>query len=422
MTRSLGLALLLLVALTDIISALIYSHTGHELADSLRYVRDSMTFVLAIVGLIRGGLPTSIHVTSGIYMTFIFCYLMAGLGSSPGLLVASSGRLILPVLFLYAGAAALRDIRAMRIYVLVMMVLAGLSCLFGMWEIEHTEFWEEFVRYGEYLYDLKGIQTGYHPEYMLPWNFFRETDIRRAAGLMAAPLAQGSFIATASMLGFAAMRARRLRLGVAILLVAAFGILESGTRGAMLMLIIAMSCFLVLTMNRTLKRSWDTILITAGVLLAAEILSVMVISTITLDDSSGIGHLDALIDNITNLGPVLVIGGGLGAAGPDASLYGYSILGGGEGTLFSIIYQIGLPGGIAFLIFYGTIIMHTLVTPGRDAEVRNMTLGVGAFAIGAASSLILSEHLLTVSGMAAFWMAAGGALILCEQERVRVGK
>lgn len=422
MTRSLGLALLLLVVLTDILSALIYSLTGFQFADSLRYVRDSMTLVLAVVGLVRGGLPTAIHVTAGIYLTFILCYAIAGLGSSLGLLVASAGRLVMPVLFLYAGAAAFRDIRALHTYVTVLLVLAGLSCLFGVWEIDRTDFWEEVVQYGEYLYDLKGIQTGYHPEYLLPWNFFRETGIRRAAGLVAAPLAQGSFMAIAGMLGFAIMRAGRLWLGVVVLLVAAFGILESGTRGGMLMLLIALSCFLVLTVNRTLKRSWDTILITAGVLVAAEILSVLVVSTINLDDSSGIGHLDALIENITNLAPVLVVGGGLGAAGADASLYGYSILGGGEGAVFSIIYQLGVPGGIAFLMFYGTVIMHTLVTSARDPEVRNMTLGVGAFAIGAASSLILSEHLLTVSGMAAFWMAAGGALILCEQERVRAGK
>jgi hypothetical protein len=412
MTFGLVLLFTVLASVSDLVSAWLYAADPlHWGIDVVRHGRDGLMAVLALWGLRHAHRTGSAFVFALLYAGWIAVYALASPdGPESPLILASSAKLALPVLLLAAGYGSVDTPERLRIYALTLAALAVLSTGFGAWDIGRTEFWTETLQYGHYLNGVKGIVMGFDGYYTLPFNFFGFEEKRRAAGLVAAPLAQGSLVATGSLLGFAALQRRAFLPAAAILVVGLLGVWQSGTRGAMLFLLIALPIFLILGGRGSGIFVRNAVTLAALALCTFQAVAFVYSYSVNFQDGSTIGHLEALERNIADLDQVLVIGAGIGAAGSVAADEGLETAGGGEGALFSIIYQIGLPGGLVFLLFYAAVLRRAFAARHPDGAAGDIGLAVFALGIGVITSFISSDHIFSLSGMGVFWIALGGVL------------
>jgi len=298
----------------------------------------------------------------------------------------------------------------LRQYGVLLAGLAIASTLFGAWEQHHTAFWTDTLAYPQYMLDVKGMRLGANPDTGLPWNFYADSDAlnRRAAGLLAAPLAQGMFLAVASITVLATLQRRARWLGLALCGLMFMGIWMSGTRGAILAAGIALVGYLA-TSRSLFRHSASRLLLACGALLGIACASYgIVIISINFLDGSTIGHWDALRKNLQDLPNVLLFGAGLGEQGAQAAQQGRATIGGGEGAIFSIAFQLGVPAALLFLWFYATCTQA--LWRGYRLHGEPMALAAFWLAIGIATTLISSEHILAVSGTGAFWLLCGATL------------
>lgn len=405
-----------LAALTDITVAAVYSVTDWQGVEGLRLFREGLAFFLFVIGFLSLPFSPRMQIISIAYLGLISIYALAGVleGAAPGLVLASAAKLAIPVILIYAGAAGIRTLQQWWVFLGVITGLSVASALFGAWDIRHTEFWTDTVAYGDYLYIIKGIVAGYNTEYMLPWNFFGFEDARRAGGLVAAPLAQGALLACGAIMGFSLIRDRSATAASVLLILLAYGIVQSGTRGALLILVIAVPIYIILSSERFERFSRDVMVIVLFVGLLGETFLYIYDYTTNLQDGSTIGHVEALQDNLRNLDAVLVSGFGLSEAGSVAYDQGKSDVIGAEGALFSIVYQVGLIGGVIFLALYVSVLLE-LLRARKTLYLRSPVAAIISLIIGAATSLFISEHLLAISGMAYLWVATGGLMRLVHQ-------
>lgn len=395
----------------DLAMAALYAATDSPGVGNLRLLRDGVALALFATALWQGRLPKPVQAWLSGYLLILLLYLAAGLATAGegGLAVSSAGQLALPMILLLAGLAGVRREGQLAAVVAGLTVIALASAGFALWERENTEFWTDTLAFDAFLYDIKGITFGVAGHYDLPFNFYGYDQERRAAGLLAAPLAQGSFLAVVGLLAFSWYR-RHTLLAYGLLAVCAIGVYHSGTRGAMAMMAVAAAAYMVFSAVSGRLRLLDLAAFSIGGLLVARSLYHVIRYTVDMTDGSTEGHVDSLWANLENLDVVMVAGHGLGHAGAIASQSGVDIAGGGEGAVFSIAYQIGLPGALAFLGFYLAVVWQLYRRqrqPGRCGDLARAGL---ALMIGAMGTMVTSEHLLTFSGMAALWLVVGGIL------------
>jgi len=417
---TLGLLLLLtsLISLADIVSAWLYVGDPNAWTiDLLRTARGGLTVALALWGMksaYRTGAP---FLLGALYAAWIGGYLLFSDNNIDiAIVLASATKLALPLLLLAVGYGALRRPEDLKIFALFLAGLACLSTVFGIWDIRHTEFWTDTLQYGHYLHGVKGIVAGFDGYYVLPFNFFGFEGKRRAAGLLAAPLAQGSFVAIGAMMGFAALHRRALIPALGILVVGMLGIWQSGTRGAMLILLIAAPTYLMFSGRGATTVRNVAILAMLSALSFEAIRSVYAYS-VNLQDGSTIGHLDALRRNIEELDQAWLTGPGIGAAGSVAADEGLRIAGGGEGSFFAIVYQLGLPAALIFLAFYASSLWRSFTLRRLPDPAGDLSLAVASLGLGIATTFISSDHIFSLSGMGVFWIALGGALAQAPSSR-----
>jgi D-xylose transport system permease protein len=415
-TNALALLLAAFVPVADLTQAVLYEFADWDDVQVLRFARDGLAVVLAAVGFLSPRLPTSVRLPVTAYGLLVAGYAVVGLLSDepPGLVASSAAQLLVPVLFLLAGVAATSTRDDFDRMMAVVLTVAVATTAFGLWDVRNTGFWVDQLRYGDFLYDVKRVTVGFHPVEMLPWNFFGFGEDRRAAGLLAAPLAQGSYLAVAGIFGYAVLRGTRPVAAHAFLAVCGLGVLESGTRGAMLMMLVGVALDLFLSSRRVSGFVRNVVLFAVLVAVPAEALIEIGAYTLALEDGSTIGHLEALARNVAEIGTVLIVGDGLGAAGALAADAGLRISGGGEGAIFSIAFQVGVPGALLFLWIGAAVLV--LLHRRRSAPSGGLAVAGCAAAVAAASSMVISEHLLTVSGMGTFWLLLGGCLALVARE------
>jgi D-xylose transport system permease protein len=186
----------------------------------------------------------------------------------------------------------------------------------------------------------------------------------------------------------------------------------------MLVLLIALPLYLVLTTRSLAGFGRNAALLGLALAAISESLLFVFAYTADLEDGSTIGHLDALAQNIRSFATAIVFGDGLGSAGSVPADQGIEIVGGGEGAIFSILFQIGLPGALLFLAFYGVLVVQLYRSRRHDGVEGELAAATCALMVGAASSMVLSEHLLSVSATAPFWLAIGGILsVRTRQQR-----
>ncbi|WP_143278628.1 hypothetical protein [Bradyrhizobium sp. Y36] len=326
------------------------------------------------------------------------------------------------MLFFLVGYYCVRDAADIRALVACLVIIACLSATFGAWDIHHTEFWTRTIQFPSYMAEVKGMIYGAEPDTGLPYNFFIDLDqTRRAAGLLAAPLAQGMVLAVAAVLLVAAGPARLTATHVAIFLLILLGLCAgvwmSGTRGAMLAGTIALTGYLMT--SRALRRHpLARLTVAAAVVLVIGLATRDVVdATINQTDGSSPGHWAALRRNIDGLFQIPVVGYGIGRQGPIAAQASITNVGGGEGAVFSIAYQSGVLAALALLIFYA-VCLRRLWFADREHQAH-FALAIFWLMIGLATTLVTSDHMLSVSGSASLWLLTGGAMRLLSRAQER---
>lgn len=419
MRRYYLLLLILWIHCGDLFTAWLYGGGSFPAASMLRPSRDATIIITAALCLLVCRLPRDILIAIVLYGALALAHIPVGLayGVSLPIIIGSFGTLMIPPLLFLVGYYCIRNAAELQRSTLFIVAIALASTAFGAWDIGHTEFWTHTLRFPEYSAQIKGVlPRSTHPETALPWNFYMgtmENLQRRAAGLLAAPLAQGSFLAIAALLALA-MNHRYLRdrtgLYLRLLLCAILlaGVWMSGTRGAMLMAGIALLGY-ALSARQLSGPPWVRLLL-GGIVLAGFLAASasVIIKTIFFLDGSSIGHWTALQKNLQDLPQVLLLGGGLGRQGAVAGTLFLSSLGGGEGAIFSIAFQIGVPGALVFLYFYTRAMF--LALNGYRQHQETLGLAIFCLAVGMTITLVTSEHILSVSGSAALWLMLGGAV------------
>lgn len=416
MRRYYLLLLILWIHCGDLFTAWLYDGGNVPAASMLRPSRDATIIITAALCLLVCRLPRDMLIAIVLYGTLALLHVPIGLayGVSLPIIIGSFGTLMIPPLLFLVGYYCIRNTAELQRSASFIIAIALASTFFGAWDIGHTEFWTHTLRFPEYSAQIKGVlPKSTHPETALPWNFYMgsmEDLQRRAAGLLAAPLAQGSFLAVAALLALAMShrywRDRAglcLRLLVCVILLA--GVWMSGTRGAMLMAGIALLGY-ALSARQLSGPPWVRLVLACIVLSGFFAASAsLIIKTIFFLDGSSIGHWTALQKNLQDLPQVLLLGGGLGRQGPVAGTLFLSSLGGGEGAIFSIAFQIGVPGALVFLYFYARATFLAL----NGYRQHQQTLGLAIFwlAVAMTVTLVTSEHILSVSGSAALWLMLG---------------
>jgi hypothetical protein len=410
--------LTLLISVADLTSAWLFaSDPDHLGIDLIRFSREGLMIILAAWGLRvahRSGSP------------FLFAVLYAGMIVGYALLatndldlrvvVVAAAKLSLPIILVAAGYGSLGTSRRLGFYTLILASIALASTAFGAWDITRTDFWTETLQYGHYLNGVKGIISGFDSYYVLPFNFFGYEGMRRAGGLVAAPLAQGSMVAIGAMLGFAALQRKAFWLALVVLLAGMIGVWQSGTRGAMLILLIALPIFLFLSeRGGTLVR--NLVMLAALVAGTYQTLQFVYSYSVNLQDGSTIGHVEALQQNLEELDEVAIVGPGIGASGSVAAAAGLEMAGGGEGAIFAIAYQIGVPGAVIFLCFYATLMRRVAQARRLDGATGDIALAAFALGIGIITTFISSDHIFSLSGMGIFWIVLGGVLAQVDKAK-----
>jgi D-xylose transport system permease protein len=112
--------------------------------------------------------------------------------------------------------------------------------------------------------------------------------------------------------------------------------------------------------------------------------------------------------NLQDLPSVLLFGAGLGQQGGMAGNTAAATIGGGEGAIFSIAFQLGVPAALLFLLFLANLIMQLWRHYRTQGEP--MALAATWLLLGVSTTLVSSEHMLSVSGSAALWLLSGAVL------------
>lgn len=404
------LIVLLWVHLGDLGSAWLYDGGAWPDVGILRNVRDLLVILLAGACLLTVRMPSRLLLPILAYGGLAGFYLLVNRGGVPlGILFASLGTLIIPMLFFLVGFYCVRLRWQLRGCVYLLLVIGIASTAFGAWEEQHTAFWTDTLDFPGYMLNVKGLLVGANPDTGMPWNFYANTDLdRRAAGLLASPLAQGMFLAVVALAAVACIERRARWLSFTFCLFLFMGIWMSGTRGGMLAASVALVGYLAT--GSTLFRSRSARLLIVG--LACVTLAFAsyrtVLFSLQLEDGSTVGHWMALQKNLQDLPKVILLGAGLGQQGSISAQLGVTTIGGGEGAVFSIAFQLGLPGALLFLWFYGSL--ARALWRGHNEHRDAMSLAMFWLALGITPTLVSSEHILAVSGTGAFWLLCGATL------------
>lgn len=404
----------------DLTAAFFHAHSI-GVASYLSVVRNLLTCLFAGAAFVRARLSKQIRLTMSIYCLMVAVYSIVGLGAGaePRVLIDSAGVLWLPVLTVLVGYYCHPNISTLRRSCWLLVLMGVLSTIFGFWEIHNTWFWNEVIQLGRYNVDVKGLEFGSVDG--LPWNFFDYFGQRRAAGLLAAPLAEGSVTTIAAIVALALSRKSDIGLvgGIAIAGLCGIGVYQSGTRGAILMASLALVGYAFFSAHTSSRLVTNILIIAMTVIVAGGPLLTVLSYTVNLEDPSSLAHLASLLGNVMNIGSVAVFGDGVGMHGGFAAMMAKRVAAGGEGAIFSIAYQLGIPGALVFLWFYLSLLLQLRKGVKLGGMVGELSCAMGGLWIGALVTFPTSDHILTFSGMAGFWLLLGGTLRVIAETELR---
>lgn len=401
----------ILILCSDHIDAFLWSQGSQPITKSFRDIIVVAILPFGIIFLLKHNKYALMPSLNMGYLLLLFGFLILSQlnGNSFGSSIRHAAILAIPIIYFNSGVFWQKFIT--REQLLIILSLFGLlSCIFSLWEINNISYWMEFLRYGNYLAEVKGV-TSFDTQFNLPFNFHRHYNdgsppSRRTAGLVAAPLAHGHILlfSLSAFLMLSHLKTISRSLFLLLIIFFIFSLTQNQTRGAILSLVLL---FFALFLKNKLKVNTSVIFM---LFLFSGLIGVLtfILLQISPQDGSWSGHTNALLKNINDILNSNVLGHGLGVQGSLASMESSVKIGGGEGSIFTIYFQIGILGllligsiiYLAFRQFYSLARSQSLFYPETTIlfYFSLFTLLVG---------MLTSEILLTVSGSGIYWVLIG---------------
>jgi hypothetical protein len=301
-------------------------------------------------------------------------------------------------LFVHGPGAGAR-FRAVTGQVLVLGTITAVVGL-ALFSFVELDFWRD-LRLAAYWTDVKGLPDNF-VQNDLPGNFIRDFDESRPrlVSFPGDPLATAYFLFFVAMLYLPALRRRPLWL-LPLLGIVLAALVATNTRAALLGLVVAIYVYF----RRRGGRPWLAVVIALGAtagLFAFSAVRDVVLSTITVSDSSSMGHVELTVQGLVelrNTGPVeAIVGRGLGIAGGFTAAAD-QVMGVLENMYLALFAQLGITGVILFLV----AVVGALRVPTRSPEARAVkAAGVGLLLTG-----LVSEQMMTATSAGPFWLLLG---------------
>ena len=247
---------------------------------------------------------------------------------------------------------------------------------------------------------VKSVYTGLNPISGFPANWhinFPDVYPRRGAGLLMAPLASGMISAFVSLIILHEYTQKRI-ISLISLLLPCFGLILSQSRGPILFFIIGSIIILNSIKNKSLFLKENYFMLLLLFSLTIFYIFPFLENRFTFD-SSAKGHLQSLIFNFSNMFNIPILGYGIGTQGAIIARENIETVGGGEGAIFSLMFQTGLIITFIFVIWLFTLCFRVENT---DYKGLNKIILISSIPI-----IFTSEHLYTITGFIFIWVFIG---------------
>ncbi len=324
---------------------------------------------------------------------------------------------VLPTGLIFSSFYICKYFKARTLYK-ALLYFGVASSVFSFYEIRNTDFWLEVVNLPRYLSDVKGIHwSSFEYFYNLPHNFFRDysSTLRRGAGLITSPLAQGNLLAAAFILNLEIGLVRKITRNI-FSIILAIGVIISGTRLALIYIFAYFFIKIFINIKNTLTtntRIKISIKIVPFTLMPIFIIIYFFRSSyfLNLIDASSEFHLFAFFSNLNLLREMPFWGYGLGSQSRYSDSYTQGMIGFGEGSFFSLSFQFGYLGLLAFLGFIFSFINYFLKISFYKVNYssKESVLGI-ACVIGTFLMSFFNELYTSFTGFLPIAILIGGSL------------
>lgn len=350
--------------------------------------------VLAMLGVVLWNLKDKIrfHLIDyciGGYLIYTFLYVLIPVGEygfMDRLLAFKSSSFFGLIYF----AGRLMDTRSIQIskYFHYILIVAIAAALLVIYEVISDQHFQSSTGYSEYVYDFFGQEP--EGNYGLTWTFERaESGYKRFASFFSDPLehASATLLTISVIAGLFTTKNNFFypsKLGVIALMATLISVVFSISRSSMVSYFIVIYVYAVITRKKYILQASNTfiilIFIYIGVLLANTDIYDFIISSLMLQDESGLGHvvawlagLEAMISNPLGLG--------LGASGRVAVSLGSTV--GGENQFIILGVQVGIIAVLLYIFTHFAMIFYSYKWfPHLEGKERMVALSIFLLKVG----------------------------------------
>lgn len=350
--------------------------------------------VLAMLGVVLWNLKDKIrfHLIDyciGGYLIYTFLYVLIPVGEygfMDRLLAFKSSSFFGLIYF----AGRLMDTRSIQIskYFHYILIVAIAAALLVIYEVISDQHFQSSTGYSEYVYDFFGQEP--EGNYGLTWTFERaESGYKRFASFFSDPLehASATLLTISVIAGLFTTKNNFFypsKLGVIALMATLISVVFSISRSSMVSYFIVIYVYAVITRKKYILQASHTfiilIFIYIGVLLANTDIYDFIISSLMLQDESGLGHvvawlagLEAMISNPLGLG--------LGASGRVAVSLGSTV--GGENQFIILGVQVGIIAVLLYIFTHFAMIFYSYKWfPHLEGKERMVALSIFLLKVG----------------------------------------
>lgn len=247
---------------------------------------------------------------------------------------------------------------------------------------------------------VKSVYTGLNPISGFPNNWhinFPDVYPRRGAGLLMAPLASGMISAFVSLIILHEYTQKRITSLISLFL-PCIGLILSQSRGPLLFFIIGSIMILNSIKNKSLFLKDNYFIILLLFSLTIFYIFPFLENRFTFD-SSAKSHFESLIFNFLNMFNIPILGYGIGTEGAIIARENIETTGGGEGAIFSLMFQTGFLATFIFVVWLFTL---SFKVENIDYKGLNKIILISSIPI-----IFTSEHLYTITGFIFIWVFIG---------------
>ena len=368
------LAIIVFIFFTFLLSSdllLAYFYNYYDFIKFFKIARDLLILLLGFFSIFyfvtvnTSRLSRNLRITSIVWIVipiYLAIFELLRFSSTSFSKITDAFVLFLPLMLIFLSYLIAKYISP-NIFIKILILFTILSALFSFYEILNTNFWVETINLPKYLLEVKGIHSS-STEYFtgLPHNFFRKslTD-RRAAGLLAAPLAQGNLLGVGLITQLFCPLFKKKYVDYVVNFILIFGLVLTGTRLAYVFIISYLFYLffidgLIFNLFKLLKSIKNNFLIVIVIVMCVTYLLNRYSYLFILSDSSSIGHFYSTYSNFNLLTKMNFFGYGLSSQSRNSNAFDVNMIGFGEGSFFSLAFQTGYLGLINFFFFLKSLL------------------------------------------------------------------